>query len=98
MNAVWIALIVVCELAERQALDGVSRPHRHPRGRFPHADGTEVPRMTGTQARLAPAEVAGRMPERPRPAAAGQLGSLSRAMLRSFFRDRTSLFFTFPFH
>ena len=24
MNAVWIALIVVCELAERQALDGVS--------------------------------------------------------------------------
>ncbi len=24
MNAVWIALIVVCELAERQTLDGVS--------------------------------------------------------------------------
>ena len=53
--------------------------------------------MTDTQAPLAPAEVAGRMPERPRPAAAGQLGSLSRAMLRSSFRDKTSLFFTFPF-
>ena len=34
---------------------------------------------------------------RPRPSAAGQLRSLSRAMLRTFFRDRTSLFFTFLF-
>ncbi|MEU2349893.1 ABC transporter permease [Modestobacter sp. NPDC049651] len=32
-----------------------------------------------------------------RPTATGQLRSLSRAMLRSFFRDRASLFFTFFF-
>lgn len=33
----------------------------------------------------------------PGPSALGQLRSLSRAMLRGFFRDRTSLFFTFFF-
>ena len=54
--------------------------------------------MTGTQAPTAPVELSGLAPERPRPSAVGQLRSLSRAMLRSFFRDRTSLFFTFPFH
>jgi ABC-2 type transport system permease protein len=34
---------------------------------------------------------------RSHPSALGQLRSLSRAMLRGFFRDRTSLFFTFFF-
>lgn len=53
--------------------------------------------MTGIQAPAAPAKLGGPAPERPRPSAAGQLRSLSRAMLRSFFRDKTALFFTFLF-
>jgi ABC-2 type transport system permease protein len=36
-------------------------------------------------------------PTAAQPSVAGQLRSLSRAMLRSFFRDKTSLFFTFLF-
>ena len=53
--------------------------------------------MTGTQAPTAPVELSGPAPERPRSSPVGQLRSLSRAMLRSFFRDKTSLFFTFLF-
>ncbi|MCZ2860863.1 ABC transporter permease [Blastococcus sp. VKM Ac-2987] len=39
----------------------------------------------------------GTRPAGPRPSTSGQLRSLSRAMLRSFFRDRTSLLFAFLF-
>lgn len=53
--------------------------------------------MTGTQAPTAPADLRGPAPERARPSTSGQLGSLSRAMLRGFSRDKTSLFFTFLF-
>lgn len=50
---------------------------------------------TGTQAPARPDPSARREPLRP--GAVGQFTALSRAMLRGFFRDRTTLFFTFFF-
>ncbi|MFP5345594.1 MAG: ABC transporter permease [Actinomycetes bacterium] len=53
--------------------------------------------QTSTRAVSARRTPAGRGAVEVRPSAVGQLRSLSRAMLRGFFRDRTSLFFTFLF-
>jgi ABC-2 type transport system permease protein len=54
--------------------------------------------MSTTSTTSAPAPAGGRGTSMvPQPSAARQLRTLSRAMLRGFFRDRTSLFFTFLF-
>ncbi|GMA88658.1 hypothetical protein GCM10025868_39080 [Angustibacter aerolatus] len=67
------------------------RAHRDPRGRLPPPDRPGVPRMTTTQSAPPAAERTVYHPS------SGAQVTLARAMLRSFFRDRTALFFTFFF-